>query len=244
MYNCMIEIAAQTASFRDPDFQNYHRSLGLPAPTNVIGMAGAALGLSPPDAQAFFDQHRIRIGIAGHYQAKAKDLWKYPNVKNFKDLHRYHPNLEGSSVIQREFLYNMRLYLGFSSANVEAIEQLSEGFLNPVFALSLGPSDSLAKVMGVVKDLPLESRQEVSQCYLEGDLMMEINSRLEDVFDFSISSVPSLHQLPTAFAYESPYGKRQVLRSKIFSHVPQEAKLNFAVEGIQAEHRFIPLLNL
>lgn len=242
MYTCLIEIISQTASFRDPEFQNFHRTLSLPTPTNIIGLVGAALGLSPPDAQSFFNENHIKIGVAGNSKAKSKDLWKYCNQT--KEMWLYHPNTGSSSIIHREFLYDTRLFLVFASDVAEAIEEIAEGFESPKFALTLGSSDSLAKIKAVHQALIIRTQQEVAQCYLEGDVMMEIEKRAQDVFDFSISSVPSLHRLPTAFEYESPYGKRQVSRTRIYSMIQGEAKLNYAVEGVTFQQYFIPLLNL
>lgn len=53
MLHCVIEIRSVTASFRNPEFQNFHKSFRLPPPTTLIGLAGAALGLSPKSAQDF-----------------------------------------------------------------------------------------------------------------------------------------------------------------------------------------------
>lgn len=242
MYTCLIEMTSQTASFRDPDFQNFHRTLSLPAPTNIIGMVGAALGLSPPDAQSFFSKNQIKIGVAGQSKAKTKDLWKYCNQS--KEMWLYHPNTGAGSIVQREFLYGLQLFLAFASAKVEAIQRIVTGFESPHFALSLGTSDALAKVRAVHQQLPVSTQSEVAHCYVEGDVMMEITTRSKDLFEFTISAVPSVHRLPTAFEYESPYGKRQIASTKVYSMIPGEAKLNYMIEGIKFHHHFIPLLNL
>ncbi len=107
MYTCLIEMVSQTASFRDPDFQNFHRTLSLPAPTNIIGMVGAALGFVLL-MHKLFDENKIRLGIAGNAKAKAKDLWKYCNQT--KEMWLYHPNIGSSSIVHREFLYGMKLF--------------------------------------------------------------------------------------------------------------------------------------
>ena len=101
MKNFIIEIQCQTASFRNPDFQNFHKSLELPPPTTIIGLAGAALGYSPLRAQEFFDESKFEIGIYGTYLGKCKDTWKYN--KGIRDMRLYDPGLDGS-IIQKEFL--------------------------------------------------------------------------------------------------------------------------------------------
>ena len=44
-----LNVSAPVASFRRPLDLNYQRTLPLPPPTTLIGLAGAALGMSPWD---------------------------------------------------------------------------------------------------------------------------------------------------------------------------------------------------
>lgn len=241
MRNCLIELASQTASFRDPEFQNFHKVLPLPAPTNVIGLVGAALGLPPMDAQLFFETHGLKIGISGKYRAKSRDLWKYCN--EVKEPFRYHPDMgTGSSIVLREFLYDYRLKIVFQSNYDEAIERIIQGFENPFFALTLGNSDSLAHTLRIQSDIEVTSDEQVNDCMLEGDLMMQIKDRIQDAFNFSLSSAPAIYHLPTAFNYESAYGKREIARAKTFSFITGAAKLNYKVEGTKYNGFFIPLV--
>ena len=241
MRNCLIELVSQTASFRDPEFQNFHKALPLPTPTNVIGLVGAALGLPPMDAQTFFEANELRIGISGNYRAKSKDLWKY--CKEVKELWKYHPNMgTGSSIVLREFLFNYRLKIVFQSHSDNAIEKIMQGFDNPFFFLTFGNSDSLAHVVRIQSDMEATSDEVVKDCMLEGDLMMQIKDRIQDAFDFSLSAAPAVYHLPTAFSYESAYGKREISRAKTFSLITGTAKLNYKVEGVNCNGLFIPLI--
>ncbi|NJN33797.1 MAG: CRISPR-associated protein Cas5 [Saprospiraceae bacterium] len=51
---CLIQVQSQTATFRNPEFQNFHKSFALPPPTTIVGLAGAALGFDAKAAQDFF----------------------------------------------------------------------------------------------------------------------------------------------------------------------------------------------
>ncbi|MCB9297435.1 MAG: CRISPR-associated protein Cas5 [Lewinellaceae bacterium] len=243
MVNCVVELKAQTASFRDPEFQNYHRSLELPPPTTVIGMVGAALGLSPAMAQDFFDLNKLRIGVMGKSKGKAKDLWKYNNRTNKMWLH--HPNFDGS-IVHRDILMFNHFLFAFQSENPQAIDQLCEAFASPVFALTLGNSDSLAKVLCIERNLVGAQSSEVAYCLLKGDVIGEVLQRAETHLNFSIyqTSDPIAHQFPLRFSYDGDYGKRQVSKVGIYSLVGKPMKLNFSVEGLQFENHFIPLVEI
>ena len=73
MQYSVTHIRTQTATFLNPEFQNYHKSFLLPPPTTIVGLAGAALGLSPKAAQEFFDNKGFEMGIAGKTNGKANE---------------------------------------------------------------------------------------------------------------------------------------------------------------------------
>jgi len=129
----ILKIWTQTASFRIPEFQNFHKSFLLPPPTTVVGLAGAALGLSPKSSQDFFDESSIKIGVFGKSDGFAKDLWKYNDFKV-------------GSVIKREIYFFNQYVVVFASENSETIENLGSSFKNPKYALTFGTSDALAKI--------------------------------------------------------------------------------------------------
>lgn len=243
MANCVVEIWAQTASFRDPEFQNYHRSLELPPPTTVIGMAGAALGLSPAMAQDFFDLNEIKIGVFGKSKGKAKDLWKYNNRTSKMWLH--HPNFDGS-IVHRDILMFNYLLLAFQSDASEAIGRIYEAFSSPEFAVAMGSSDSLAKILRVERGLANIQSDEIAYCLVNGDIIGEVLHRAKSHLNFSIyqTSDPIAHQFPLRFKYDGDYGRRQVSKVGVYSLVGKPMKLNFPVDGIQFENHFIPIIDI
>ena len=243
MHSFCIEIISQTASFRNPEFQNFHKTLDLPPPTTVIGLAGAALGLSPPMVQDFFDEANLKVGIAGHSQGRMRDTWKYN--KRTKEMHLYDPLLDGS-VIQREHLVKSQFVIAFCGEEGEQIEQLKNAFLNPTFALTMGNSDALAMIKSVKEDIKVTESNQLQHCIAEGDVIGEVLRKASENFKFSIyqSSEPIRFDLPTRFAYKSDYGKRSVSSSSTFTFVGERMQLNYQVEGVQFEDLFIPIFSL
>ena len=142
-------------SFREPKSHKIHRTLPFPPQTTLIGLAGAALGLSESTLWKEFKSLHVAVvdvskasdlGGAG----KAEDLVKY---KKYKDS-----DIE-TSIYVRELLYKPEYMIYYASEKKDILERLFNAFLNPVYALSLGRDDELITIKSVEKvNLePLES---------------------------------------------------------------------------------------
>ncbi|MEZ0539533.1 CRISPR-associated protein Cas5 [Fibrella arboris] len=237
MLCCTIEIKSITASFRNPEFQNFQKSFPLPPPTALIGFAGAALGFSPRQAQDFFDTNAFQAGVSGKGEGLARDLWKYDRLSG-----------TGSSVIIRELYVNTHYRLVFGSENYAAVEQLKQAFDRPVYALTLGQSDSLAKVVRTQLTDAIVEGETLVDTLVEGDIVPVI---LEQVlyggtFALSLStSDPIAYQLPTRFNYKSEYSMRTVAQRKLFSFVgPKVTFRSRTFPGVQVDDIFVPLFTL
>lgn len=243
MKNLVLEILSQTASFRNPDFQNFHKSLDLPPPTTIVGLSGAALGLSPLQAQEFFQSNDLKIGVYGVYAGKCSDTWKYN--KEIRDMRTYDPGKDGS-IIQKEHLVNSRFIIAFSSESPDVISRLNEAFQNPKYALTMGNSDSLAFVKNIETDLPKTSRHEVENCILQGNVINSVMHLASKTLEFSIyhTSEPLTYDLPVKFQYVNDYGRRTVSQIGTFSIIGKKMKLNYEVEGLMYKNLFVPLINL
>lgn len=243
MKNLVIEIRSQTASFRDPEFQNFHKTLDLPPPTTIIGLAGAAMGLSPLQAQEFFESDKIKIGICGSHEGKCSDTWKYNRRTN--EMWKYNPEMDGS-VIQKEFLIKNSFFIAFSSSSDQILEALFSGFSSPVFALTMGNSDSLAFVKAIHHDVQTGKSSEVEDCIVEGDIINEVMRLAPEKMVFSIyqTSEPISYDLPTRFDYDGDYGKRSVSSLSVYSFVGKKMKLNYELEGLRHNDLFIPLISI
>lgn len=231
----VIRVETQTASFRVPEFQNFHKSYYLPPPTTVMGMAGAAMGLSPKDTQAFFDAEAFEMGIYGISQGKAKDLWKYRTMKTSTSR----------SILRREILFLNSFCFAFGAKDARLVDKLRHSFMYPVYALTLGSSDSLAKVT-LVDDFELSESSEVESCILAGNVISEVFANSENGLEFSLytSREPITYEVPVRFEYESDYGVRRVIKRKEFSFIGKGMKLNIQKKGIRAGNVFVPLFSL
>ena len=76
MYCLYVKGVGVTASFRVPETHTFHQTLPLPSRTMMIGLMGAALGLSVADAHSFVRENGIFVSVYGKSQGMMKDLWK------------------------------------------------------------------------------------------------------------------------------------------------------------------------
>lgn len=234
MKYCVVELRTQTATFRNPEFQNFHKSLMLPPPTTMIGLAGAALGLSPNSAQAYFEKDEFYIGVYGSSKGLAKDLWKYNTFDG------------QGSIILKEILFDNHFILVYGCKNEEQIEELFQAFQSPYYALSLGNSDSLAKVVQAQIIEEISTRKEIAHCLIDGDVVSDVFKNIDQQWDFSIytTSEPITYDLPTQFTYNSDYGVRRVTQRQQISFVGEPMRLNTDKQGITYKNIFIPVFKL
>lgn len=233
MEYCIVKIKSQTATFRNPEFFNFHKSFLIPPPTTLIGIAGAALGLSPKEAQAYFDQEKFEMGAFAMTSGIANDLWKYNDFAT-------------GSVIQREIMFQNRFIIIFGTENSSKILELERAFKNPKYCLTMGSSDSLAKIDHVYTTTEISHGYAVSHCLLEGNVVEEIITNAQNGIEFSTysSSDPIAYQLPVQFRYTRDYGMRKVSKRKEFSFIGDEMLLNVPKKGITIGDTFVPLFNL
>jgi len=237
----VIELKAETASFRNPEFQNYHKSYLLPPPSTLIGLTGAAIGLSPKGSQEFIVNNDFMLGCYGKPKGKANDLWKYLSIKPQKGKDR------SSGIVSREILYAYHLIVVFGNEDGAKIESIINGFVNPKYALTLGNSDSLAKVIKITQFNNSSKSRILSNCLVEGNVIEEViqNSQNGIAFEIHQTSDPIAYDMPVTFNYgESEYGSRSVKQRKVISIIGQEMTLNIEKEGIEYDNVFIPVFKL
>lgn len=134
-----VAVRAPVASFRRPLDHNYQRSLPLPPPTTVLGMAGAALGLS--DRQLWANDSPLRhvavAVLADAQPGRARDMWTVLKIKSGKIAER--------SPYFRELLFSVRYTLIYGGPEA-VLERLATAFADPAYPLSLGREDEIALV--------------------------------------------------------------------------------------------------
>lgn len=232
MKYCIVEIRTQTATFRNPEFQNFHKTLPLPPPTTMVGVAGAAMGLSPGASQMFFEESGFVMGSYCKNEGTSTDLWKYNDFSE-------------RSIILKEILFQNYILLVYGSKDHSKMDMLMKSFSNPVYSLTLGNSDSLAKVVAVKEENSTINSDSMANCLVEGDVIEEVLSNASNGLDFSIYSTsdPIAMDLPTRFSYSDEYGMRSVSQRKQFSLITTEMKLNVKKTGVSYKGCFIPLFN-
>lgn len=244
----LLPLRSVTASFRNPEFQNFHKSFPLPPPTTLIGLAGAALGLSAKAAQDFFDATPFRAGVCGTSGGMATDLWKYDTLESQKKGSKK----EWRSVINREIYFQNRWWLAFGSDDHSAVERLYKAFQAPHYALTMGASDSLVCVESPRVQLTeiVSTQASVANALVAGDIVQYVLDQAVAAggsFSLNLSSAdPVAYPLPVRFEYESDYGIRRVVKRQVFSFVGPKLQFEgLALEGVTAaDGTFIPLFDL
>lgn len=235
---CILELRSVTASFRNPEFQNFHKTLHLPPPTTMVGFAGAALGLSPKAAQEWFSDGNWHLGICGVSEGYTKDLWKYRTLDSNPE--------KASSIILRELMFNNRFLMAFGTQEIVKAELLLTAFSSPKYALTLGTSDALVKVVSARLASEMVTRKEIANSLTAGNILSEILEKPFNGEDFSLytTSEPIAYDLPVLFQYDSDYGIRRVVKRKTFSFIGEKMELNFEVGGVMHDGNFIPIFKL
>jgi CRISPR-associated protein Cas5t len=201
-----IRVSGSFNSFRQPDFQTYHKTLPLPPKTTVAGMLGAALGISPKEVNdKWLENNRFQMGIVGNSEGKASDLWqirKYEN-KQISAYNKFRTDIEKGSikddyevitpyktaVIVRELLFacDFVIYLNFTeNTDFSLIKTHLE---NPIWALSLGREDELIKII----DINLVEIEKKEDVFLQ-NTMMPLNEKNEK-YDIDLSGRSSVGNL-------------------------------------------------
>jgi CRISPR-associated protein Cas5t len=203
----LITLRSRLASFRDPETQNYHRTLPLPPPSTCIGLAGAALGLAGPAAQEFFREGEWKLGVGGTSGGAFRDLWKYDDFR-------------AGSIIWREYLYDNVFQLVFGHADEDQLRKLEAAFRRPVYALTCGNSDNVCLIdwrqSGVQegadagaekfgKDIAPATPPSVTYgpCYLPGDRLSQALAEIPPEADLRIitGSGPTALELPVRYTF-------------------------------------------
>jgi len=236
----VIEAISEVASYRIPEYHNYHKTLPLPPPTTIIGMVGAALGYSAAQAQSLFDETNPEIGIYGCFDGIFKDLWKYSSTKKGTE----------SSILQREYLYN-NVYCFVIGADYEITFMIKEALNNCKYPITAGNSDSLMKLVNcqILDDSNIIKTNEVEHCMIIGDYRKNLSISLDNlepnkVYVFKAVFAPVTYNLPMAFNYDN-YGIRQIRSRKDITFVHTRCELNDTelLKALNYREKKIPLFN-
>jgi CRISPR-associated protein Cas5, subtype I-B/TNEAP len=127
-----IKISSWTAGFRYPNLiSGVQPTLEVPPISTVLGLINAASG-------KYLEHEQLKLGYYFEYESKATDLETVYQI----ELHNkgYPLNSTKSNVLNREFLFNCKLFI--YTADREIVDYLSQ----PYYSLLLGRSGDLATV--------------------------------------------------------------------------------------------------
>lgn len=209
---------AQTASFRIPESHTFQQTLPLPPITALTGLMGAAIGLSFKDVMSFREQEGILFGVIGSNKGEMKDLWKYNKVKSNESL---------KDVLIREYLTDLSLNIAVGSEDQITLSKVRDSFCNPKYAITLGNSDDLFKIMHVS---PIVKADKVEcsifeNTVLAGDQTLDYESAI-DLKNTPITyrvRAPQVFLLPTSFNFKGE--ERRVSKRQQFTFVGSPIKL-------------------
>ncbi|GET23947.1 type I-B CRISPR-associated protein Cas5b [Prolixibacter sp. NT017] len=132
-----IKISSWTSSFRYPNLiSGFQPTLEVPPVSTVMGLINAASG-------RYWENREITLGYYFSFKIKTVDLETIYQIKaNDKN---YPEATVKPNVIQREFLYDCKLFLYLTN------EDLIAAFRQPAYQLLLGRSGDLAGIESIEK---------------------------------------------------------------------------------------------
>ncbi len=222
MEGLAVTLSAPVASFRRPLDINFQRTLLLPPPTTCLGIAGAALGLSESELWrrgGLLSGLKVSVllepsPVTGGDPAVARDLWKVLKIKNKKFAER--------SPYFRELLFFPRYTLLFAGES-SLLERLAKAFADPVYPLSLGREDELARVEAIEKTAFSPGDSVLFGTMVPGTLR-ELEAKVKLAPGLRVEP-PSVEVLPLGF--EVIRGVRHPLRRRPFTIIPLGSRLEF-----------------
>ena len=138
------ECVAPVGSWRAPETMTYHRTYPLPPPTTLVGLLGAAAGLSLPDAYGWVRDRGLKLGVGGGAGGFAKDLWKFQKLEL---VEKEKPPFR--DVLLREWRTDVRLVLAVECPDPADAETVAGWLRHPAYPLTAGPSDLLMHAVRV-----------------------------------------------------------------------------------------------
>jgi CRISPR-associated protein Cas5t len=235
MYLFRLKAFAVTASFRIPESHTFQQSLPLPPITTLIGLMGAAVGLSFEDAIRFREEEGLRFGAIGSHQGEFKDLWKYRKIKSGEVI---------SDILLREHLTNFEMSLYIGAETDRAVKQVRESFLSPCYVLTAGNSDALLKTreIGEVRTLDERPLSEFRNTVLPGDHATNFDPAI-DLKNIPITETvraPQVYLLPTAFNFNGV--ELGVRRREHFTVIGSPVDLKKPITGIEIGDETVVLI--
>lgn len=241
-----MEGVSLTASFRSPETHTFHKTLPLPPKTTIIGMMGAAMGLSLEEIHNLVEDQGFLVGVYGFNKGLMRDLWNYRKLtgkeKNYTENDI--KNRKQYSILIREYLFDNLFIFYFGCNELEKLEHLRSAFLSPVYPLTVGNSDDLFKICEI-GDITEEKECKLNK--FEYTVLPGNMSRFyKNDIDFSqlpivkTVNTPQVFLLPTRFTFEGK--ERRVSERQKFTFISTPVKLKIEIDGYTVNGRNVVLL--
>jgi len=223
-----ITVSAPVASFRRPLDHNYQRTLLLPPPTTLLGLAGAAWGLSEEELWASgspLENLKVAVWIENK-PGRARDMWTVMKIKGGKIADR--------SPYFRELLFFPRYTLIYGGP-YQLLERLHQAFLDPVYPLSLGREDEMISIQDIALETTVSGTPLFRGTVIPGDLrQLKVRIHLQPGIRFE---PPIIETLPLRFKLDRRGIRRPIQRTPL-TFLPlelevevQDIKPVFALRG-------------
>jgi len=235
VFGFLIKGFSITASFRIPESHTFQQTLPLPPVTTLIGLMGAAMGLSFEEVMAFKEKNRISFGVIGSTLGEMRDLWKYNKVKT-SEIRK--------DILIREYLTDFSLFVGIFSEQREDLIQIRNSFCNPKYALTLGNSDDLLKITYISGVVNTETCQcaKFENTILPGNMILEYESA-QDITNLPITykvRAPQVFLLPVSFDFNET--KRKIKERREFTFVGSPIRLKKPIFAHKIEEYMFVLI--
>lgn len=149
-----IKISSWTSSFRYPNIiSGFQPTLDVPPVSTVLGLMNACSG-------KYLEHVNLDIGYYFDYQMKGVDLETIYQIEGHEK--GYPKNQVKSNIINREFLYDCRLFLYLKD------EELVSHFQKPYYQLVLGRSNDLATIERIEE---IEAKEVDNADYIKGQVI-------------------------------------------------------------------------
>lgn len=230
-----LKLFQQMPNYRKPSSFTVKESFPLPPYSTVIGMVHSACG--------FEEYHPMRVSIQGNHASDIADIEtqyvfgetyneKEASANCYKILNKSNPKgdklIKGIKSIQ--FLTDVELCIHIVPENLEDLETIYNGLLNPKEFISLGRREDIARIDEVEKvDLAEPSKRPIYlkyASYCPYDYMKDIQSK---------DTIGTIYKVPKVFDTTSKLRKwKEVVSAR---YLPKNIKVHHLI--LKNENVFI-----